>query len=178
MSNNTTIARPYAKAAFAEALQHKTVASWLVLLQTAALIVRDIHMAEFLQNPRVSNDDRLKILFELCAMYLDEAGKNFLKLLAAHQRLEVLPEIAHLFAVYRIEQEKTAQVSVISAVPLSVLEQQQLTQALKVRLQREIMLECVVDSSLLGGVIIKTGDWVMDGSVRGKLVRLNTALVN
>jgi F-type H+-transporting ATPase subunit delta len=178
MSNNITVARPYAKAAFARALQTHTLNKWLKLLQVAAAVVHDARVAVFLQNPRFSQDEHLQCLLNACGDLLLEEGRNFFALLALRRRLNRLPEIVELFHAYCIEHEKTAQVQIISASPLSEAEKQRLIQALKGRLKREITLECQIDDTLLGGLIIKTGDWVMDDSIRSKLMRLSTALVN
>src|SRR5579872_3263152 len=162
MSIKTTIARPYAKAAFAVAVKHETIANWSDLLQRAAAIVSDPSVLIFLQNPRVPHEDQLACVVNLCAPYIDgrEREQNFFKLLSIKHRLDCLAEIAELFEFYRIEQEKAARVEVICAIPLSAVEQKDLIQALTVRLQRDVSLDCQVDSSLLGGLIIKTGDWV------------------
>jgi F-type H+-transporting ATPase subunit delta len=176
--NKTTIARPYAKAAFAIALQSKALTAWTLLLQIAAMTVQDNKLQGLLHNPKVTPEQRLSLLCDICADYLHADGRNLFALLAIRNRLDILPEINELFIAYRIEHEKTARVEVTSATPLSTTEQQQLTQALQIRLQRAVTLECQVDDSLLGGAIIKTGDWVFDDSVRSKLTRLTTALVN
>jgi F-type H+-transporting ATPase subunit delta len=176
--NKTTIARPYAKAAFAIALQDATLTAWARLLQTAAAAIQDQRVIILLRDPRTSPEQRLNLLCDICAVALHEAGRNFFKLLALKHRLDILPEIAELFETYRIEHEKTARVEVISAAPLNTTEQQQLTQALHLRLQRAVTLDCRVDDTLLGGTIIKAGDWVIDDSIRSKLTRLNTVLTN
>jgi F-type H+-transporting ATPase subunit delta len=178
MSIKTTLARPYARAAFSEAVQHKDIPAWSKLLQATAVIVRDPQVMMLLQNPRISPEDRLAWLLDICAAYLHPAGRNFLQLLAIKHRLDLLPEIAELFETYRIEQEKTVRVHVTSATPLNNVEQQQLMQALKMRLRREVTLECAVDSALLGGVVLKAGDWVLDDSIRSKLTRLSATLIN
>lgn len=178
MSIRTTLARPYAKAAFAEAVQTDTVQAWSQLLQTAALVLRDPDMLALIDNPRVTVDECLSILLDICGVLVHEPGKNFLTLLANNYRLDILPEIAELFASYQVEQEKTVRVLVTSTAALTDAEQQALSRALKKRLQREVILECRLDSALLGGLIIQAGDLVIDGSIRGKLARLNTQLMN
>lgn len=178
MSIKTTIARPYAKAVFATAVQHNTVAAWSDLLQNVAAIVRYPAVTALLENPRISVTERLKWLLDICAPFLHEGGQNLFKLLATRHRLILLPEIAELFAMYRTEQEKTIKVRVISVAQLDNALQQHLTKALQARLQRDVVLEFQLDSSLLGGLIIQAGDLVIDGSIRGKLTRLGTALMN
>lgn len=175
MSINITIARPYAKAVFNAALENESLAQWAAFLQRAAAFVRDAQVVLLLKNPRLTTEQRFNFVAGCVAIDFDE-GRNFLKTLAVKNRLLVLPEIAVLFETYRIEQEKKANIQVTSAFPLSTLEQQQLTQVLKNRLQREILLVCDIDKSLIGGMVIRSGNLVIDGSVRGKLTRLAAQL--
>lgn len=178
MSINTTIARPYAKAAFAIAKQEKAIDKWDNFLQTAAQVVGDKQAQIFLQDPRFNIEERCAWLIEVCASVITEEGKNFLKLLASKQRLMLLPDISVLFKKYRIEQEKIINVEIISAAPLNSAQQKNLEQALKIRLQRDVILETKIDSSLIGGLIVKAEDLVIDDSLRGKLSRLREALID
>jgi len=178
MSTTITIARPYAKAAFAIAKQEKAIDKWDSFLQMGSQIVNDKRVQMFLQDPRFNIEERCAWLMDACASTITEEGKNFLKLLASKQRLMLLPEVAVLFEQYRIEQEKIVNVEVISAAPLNSTQQKALEQALKIRLQRDVVLETQVDSNLIGGLIIKAEDLVIDGSLRGKLSRLHEALID
>lgn len=179
MSNIATIARPYAKAAFANAMQEHTVSLWSNFLNAIQVIVTDPQMTAFLKNPCRTAQQRVECLSEICNQYMQDvqpAADSFLKLLAEYDRLLLLPKIAELFEIYRIEEAKMANVEIISGLPLSDTEQQRLATALKARLKREITFEYKTDASLIGGVVIKANDLVIDGSVRGKLARLNMLL--
>lgn len=179
MSELTTIARPYAKAAFENAQKRKKLTEWDKTLQLFAAIVTDKRANAFLSNPTVNTEDKVSLLIGFVPE-LDDNTKsevtNFLLLLAEYGRVVVLPEIAQLYAVYRDEYEKSVEVKVISARPLDSTQEQSLVQALSKRLNREVNLNIQVDDSLLGGAIIQAGDLVIDGSVRGKLEKLAAQL--
>ncbi len=176
MSINSTTARPYAKAAFELAIQHNSMAAWSELLTTAAWVVSQAKIQRFLQDPRYSWEMQYSQLVAICESVMNEEGRNLFKLLAENERLFVLPEIAELFTAYRIEHEKIVHVQVTSAFPLNNSEQQHLSQVLKIRLQRDVTLDCEIDKSLIGGAVIRAGDLVIDSSVRSQLTRLKTAL--
>jgi len=178
MSNYTTIARPYAKAIFEIALQQKAISAWANLLQFASAVVNDARVQALLDNPQSSAKQRYDFLVKTCAKVMMKEGENLLKLLAEKNRLTVIPEINALFEAYRAEQEKQVKAEVVSAFPLSQEEQQKIIKTLTQRLQREVILECKTDSALIGGMVIRAGDLVMDGSVRGKLERLKSELMN
>ncbi len=178
MSSKITIARPYARAAFVVAVKDKAVPVWSQLLNTARLVVEDKRVQTLLKNPRLTAEQKYTWLADICAGAMFTGGQNFFKLLANRHRLDILVEIADLFEIYRIEQEKTLSVQVTAAFPMTVTEQQQLAKALQSLLQRSVVLECNVDQSLLGGIVIRANDLVIDGSVRSKLERLATTLLN
>lgn len=177
MSKQTTIARPYAKAVFEIAAQEKTIAAWAELLQLAAFVIKQPIVQALLDDPRITAQQCCLFLMNVCKAKLTEQSENFFKLLTNHDRFAVIPAIAELFEKYRAEQERIATVNVKSVLPLSKEEQERLSQNLKKRLQREVILECHIDSSLIGGLLIQADDLVIDGSIRGKLTRLQTELL-
>lgn len=178
MSIKTTIARPYAKAAFATAVEHGTVRAWTDLLNTAAWVTTRPNVEQYLHDPRFSSQQQYEWFVDVCAPVLNEEGRHFFRLLAHNKRLVLIPEIASLFEAYRIEQEKTMSVQVFSPYPLNEGEQRRLADALKKKLHCEVMLNCQEDKSILGGMIIQAGDLVIDSSVRGKLMRLEALLTS
>ena len=107
---------------------------------------------------------------------LNESGQNFIKVLAENARLSALPNIVTLFAYYKAEHEKSVEADVTSAMPLTAEQEANIVIALEKRLARKVKLNCYVDNSLIRGLIIQTGDLVIDGSVRGKLNKLAEAL--
>lgn len=169
---NSSIARPYALAAFEFAQEKNEVAAWETLLSSAATLVADPTMQQVLSSPKVTAEQLDKLFCDILSKQLSPASQNFIHLLAQNKRLALIPAIAELFKTYREAWEKSVSVEVISAVPLDEAYQAKLVTALTSRLQRKIQLECEVDPSVLGGVIVRAGDTVIDGSVRGKLTRL------
>ena len=172
----TTIARPYAIAAFEYALDKNDLSGWGSLLEIAANIVHDDAMSQLLQNPDVRQEELIDIFYDVLGKNLTPEKKNFLHLLAEYRRLEALPDIAELFKTYQAQYEKTITVELISATALDKSSQQKIIDALTNRLKRKVSLQCKIDETLLGGAMVRAGDMVIDGSVRGKLNRLLESL--
>lgn len=168
----TTIARPYATAAFEYASAEKSISSWEALLDSAALVTADVRVQQLLSDPAITSVQLASLYSDVLEQMLDTEKTAFIRLLAENHRLAVLPEIAALFKSYRQAQEKIVTVEVTSAIPLGEAYQRKLSAALERRLQRQVSLQCQVDASLSGGAIIRAGDMVIDGSVRGKLNRM------
>ena len=174
----TSIARPYAKAAFDYAVEEKDLESWSALLNQATLIVKDKAMQVLLKDPRFDKMAAYDCLLAACKGWMFSSGEHFLKLIALHKRLLVLPEIEQLFKHYMAERANQITVQAVSAIPLTETEGLALTAVLEKRLQREVKLDYAVDDNLLGGLVVRVGDLVIDSSVRGKLERLRATLVN
>lgn len=168
----STIARPYAAAAFAEALAENKVSDWGMLLNAAALMTENLAVRTLLGRPGIAPSRLSHFYCEVLAPMLSPESTRFLELLATYRRLPALPEIARLYQARREIFEKKISVRVISAIPLEETYQKKLSDTLTRRLERQILLECEVDASLMGGAIVKIGDKVLDGSVRGKLQRM------
>lgn len=178
MSDSTTIARPYAKAIFECALAEKKLAEWSVYLTMLAQAVLTPEAVLFIENPASTVEQHVELLHALvkAGSNKNEAINNLISLLAANKRLMLLPEICALYEALRAEQEKTLDVEVSSFSELSKAQQEKLVESLSKRLQRKVSLKIKIDPSLLGGAVIRAGDLVIDGSVRGKLNKLSTAL--
>ncbi len=172
MAELITLARPYAKAAFEVALQNNALDSWSGMLSLSAAITADETIGELLNSPSLSSEQIADAFVGVCGDELDEKGNNFVHLLAENKRLVLLPEISTLFENLKANQEKSVDVEITTAFEISSEVSSKLAQALKDRLQREIKLATSVDQSLIGGAIIRAGDNVIDGSVRGKLSKL------
>ena len=172
MADKTTIARPYAKAAFQEAQQDKRLGPWSAALTTAAAVVKDPRVHDLLGNPAVTNADLAKMVMDLAGSDLDEHGRNFVQTLAENRRLGYLPEISTLFDELKDEAEGVIDVTVTSAAPLQDSQRDALSSALQRRLKRQIRLHCHTDPALIGGAILQAGDLVIDGSVRSRLDRI------
>ena len=180
MAETTTIARPYARAAFEEAEASGELKRWSELLQAAAVVAADPSMRALLATPQLSYQQKAELLLDICSAVctdgIPEAGRHFITLLAENRRLAVLPYIVVLFEKRRAEVEQTVQAELVSAFPISDAQRDEIAEGLKARLKRTIMLDCKVDQSLIGGAIIRAGDLVIDGSVRGQLQKLATVL--
>lgn len=176
MAEITTLARPYAKAAYEFALENKALDTWSSMLGFVASLVQDPYMQKVLQNPVLSDQQKAETLTSIDPNKIDVSAKNFICQLAKHDRLALLPEIFILFEVLKAEQEKRVTVKVLSAFPLSAAENEKLTASLKKRLGRDVQINSEVDKSLIGGLIIRAGDLVIDGSVTGKLAKLSERL--
>jgi F-type H+-transporting ATPase subunit delta len=178
VADRATIARPYARAAFAHAQATKDLASWSNLLGAAATAAQDSRVARLIGNPHVTGDELVDLLGGLSKQAAGEGGKNFLRALAANRRLALLPEIAAQFERLRADVEGIVDVEVIAAREVAAPQQKKLEAALAKRLGRDVRLHTRLDDSLIGGAIVRAGDLVIDGSLKGRLERLETALKN
>ncbi len=176
MAELNTVARPYTKAAFEYALDKGSLDQWATMLSTAAQVVQDSVMAQVLNNPALTYEQKADVLISVCEQQLDQSGKNFIVLLAEKARLPLLPEIALQFEQLKAAQEKSVDVNLTTAYALDDQQQQKLAQALSTKLGREVKLTSQVDKSILGGVVIRSNDLVIDGSVRARLAKLAEAM--
>jgi len=178
MAEKSTIARPYAQAAFDIAHEKGELKKWSEMLQLITAVTTDALMQDMISNPSVEREKVIDIIFSVCADKLNDSGKNFIKVLADNGRLNVISEIAERYELHRAEAEKTVEAEVTSAFPLSDSQVQQITEALKKRLGREVNLSTRIDNSIVGGAVIRAGDMVIDGSVSGQLEKLATTLMH
>jgi F-type H+-transporting ATPase subunit delta len=172
MADRLTVARPYARAAFAEAQAQRRLDAWSQTLRIAAEVVRDPRVAALLDNPRVTPEQLARLVTGIAAGGLGETGANFLGTLAANHRLGLLPEIAALFDNLKDEALGVADVTVTSAAALDEARRRKLAAALEQRLQRSVRLHCNTDPALIGGAVLRAGDLVIDGSLRARLERI------
>ncbi|GJJ80103.1 ATP synthase subunit delta [Pasteurella canis] len=175
MSELTTIARPYAKAAFDFAVEQSAVEKWAEMLKFSSELIKDETMQTFLSSSFSSNK-LADTVISICGDQLDQYGQNLIRLMAENKRLIVLPAVYQEFQHYVEEHQKIVEVQVISAQPLNVAQSEKIVAAMEKRLARKVKLNCSLDSSLIAGVIIRTDDFVIDGSSRGQLARLANEL--
>ena len=180
MSQALTLARPYARAAFGIARDEGKFAAWSNALGFAAQVVADPRVAGLLQNPQLTQAEAVALLSPPVSepRVAAESFARFLALLAENRRLAQLPEIAGLYEELRADAERVVKARVTSAAALPAGELDTIKAALKKRFGREVEVETAVDESLIGGAVIDAGDVVIDGSLKGKLSRLQTALAN
>jgi len=176
MSEANTIARPYAQAAFDEAQKLGDLKGWSGMLTGLAGLMSNPEVQSVVGNPRLSKCQIEPLILELCGKQMNKQQTNFVRVLVDSNRLCVSAEIAEMFEALRAEAEKFVDVTVVSAFELSDAQQQKISAALKARMEREIKLSCKIDKALLGGVVIRAGDKVIDGSAHTRLGELANAL--
>ena len=172
MAEPLTIARPYAKAAFSYAVDSGSVDGWATLLNRLGALCSLSEMAALISHPKLSVEQRADVAVGVLGETPDEAMVNFVRLVARNGRMEVLPEIAVIFGQLRAQREATVQVEVEAAFPVDDTAVEQLKAALSRKLHRTVELQTTIRPELIGGLIIRAGDMVIDGSVRGKLAKL------
>ena len=175
MAELNTVARPYTKAVFEFARDAGTVENWSAALQEAAQVAGDSVMQSILGNPALTSEQKADAVITVLAD-LDESGQNFIRLLAENHRLALIPEISVQFEQLKANQESNVEIDVTTAYALNEQQQQKLTQALSAKLGREVSLTSTIDKSILGGVVIRTQDLVIDGSVRARIAKLAEVL--
>jgi len=176
MAERATVARPYARAAFAHARETGRVAQWSGWLATARSVVASDEFQKLERSPGISTADLTALVAGICGDALDDHGRALLALLAENGRLDFLPEIAAQFEALKSEAENVAEVEIVSATALDDRQRERLAGALRTRLRRDVRLHCTVDPALVGGAVVRSGDLLIDGSLKGKLERLETEL--
>jgi len=176
MAELITLARPYARAVFDAAKEQDAVDSWDQALALVGLIAANDAVKNILANPGLSEQRKAELFFDTAEEQFPKALRNFLLILAEGKRLALLPEISTMYAFYRAELERTVSIKVSTAYEMTSEEQQHLAQVLSKKLERKVALETAVDRSLIGGVVVNSGDMVIDASVRGKLAKMAKAL--
>jgi F-type H+-transporting ATPase subunit delta len=172
MAEKLTIARPYAKAVFADARDKKRLSQWSQALKIAAQISSDERVENLFGNPHVSASDLAQFFNDIGGDAFDADARNLIQLLAAGHRLELLPFIEQLFERMRADYERVLDVTLSSAVELSKEQTERFTAALSKRFARDVRLHTKIDSSLLGGAVVQADDLMIDGSVQGGLAQL------
>ena len=176
MAERATVARPYAKAAFAFAREQGRLDPWSRWLGTARATVQSAEFQAFERSPGVGTRQLAGLITGVCGDALDDNAHAFVALLAENGRLDYLPEIAERFEELKAEDQNVADVEVTSAVELDGGQRERLAGALRTRLRRDVRLHCTVDPALIGGAVVRSGDMLIDGSLASRLERLGTEL--
>jgi len=176
MAQTTTIARPYARAVFELARETRDYDGWQRQLELLAAIAGDSGLRAVLVNPKLSGADLAKLVIEVAGSALGAPGRNLVTVLALRKRLAALPELLAQFVALRREAEKVVEVELVTAVAADAATQQRFGAALEKKLGRKVELKNRTDAALIGGALVKAGDLVIDGSVRGRLERLAAEL--
>ena len=176
MAELSTIARPYAKAAFEYAREHSSLTEWSEQLAIVAAVAGDESMEAVLGNPGMTAVQQAQTLNDVCGEAIGLQVRNFIVILSSNKRISLLPEICTLFEQHKANQEKSVDVEVVSAFEVAEETKNKLAEALGKKLEREVRVSSSIDEDLLGGVLIRAGDLVIDGSVRGRLNKLSEAI--
>lgn len=172
MTEIATLARPYAEAAFKCAKQAGNAGEWSDSLQFLASVMQSADLLVVVDNPRVGKARISELLLDICQEHAIDAAKNLLKLLVENDKLKLLPTIASLFEQLKANDEGYVNVELVSAYALNKSEQGKYVTMLEKLLNKKVNANVSVDKSLIGGIIAKAGDKVIDGSIRGQLHQL------
>ncbi len=178
MAELATLARPYARAVFNYAVAADDLQTWSNMLAELAAVSQQPKMQQLCGSPDLTNEQQAQAFSDVCSDDLTDKGRNFVSLLAINGRLQLLPFVAQLYEGFKAQREKTVNIEITSAFPLEESSEQKLTASLQKKLDRNVSVATTVDKALLGGVIIRTGDMVIDASVRGKLAKLGEAIAS
>ncbi len=176
MAELSTLARPYARAAFEYARDNDQIAQWAEQLEVVSAVAADSTLVAVFNDPSLTYEQQAKTLCDVCGDALGDPVRNFIAVLASNKRLALLPEVYLLFTEHKANLEQTVEVEVVSAFDMPDATRDSLAAALGRKLQRQVNVCTSTDSDLLGGVLIRAGDLVIDGSVRGRLDKLAATL--
>jgi len=172
----STLARPYAKAVFEYAVARGDLQSWFSMLGLMAEVTSQPAVGELLDSPVFTTQQQTDKLIEILGDEISPQGVNLIRVLSGNRRLSLLPEIYRQYSVLKANREKSLDVEMITASEIDSELQIKLAGALSTRLEREINLKVSVDKALIGGAMIRAGDTIIDGSLRGRLGKLAEAL--
>ena len=176
MAELSTLARPYAKAAFEYAADAGDLQGWSTSLATAGAVAQQPAVVKLLSSPSATAAQQASAVIEICGDELNATGQNFIAILSENRRLQLLPQISYQFDIMKANREKAVDVDVVAAHEIDAGQQQQLSDALSAKLERKVNMQVSLDKSLLGGAVIRAGDTVIDGSIRGRLTKLAESL--
>jgi F-type H+-transporting ATPase subunit delta len=185
VANQLTVARPYAKALFDQAVTDDRLEQWSMVLQGLALITADSKMATMYGDPKVTDEVIKELVYDVlrdsaqdAVAGLSDKLKNFLSLLLEEKRLLIAKDINLLYHRLVSAYKKIIEIEIISAMPLDKAQQAAFYKSLEKRFASKVSLEFQQDKSLIGGAVIRSGNWVLDGSIRGKIARLDEILMS
>lgn len=177
MSELATLARPYASAIFKRAKETSSSAKWSETLVFLSSVMASEELTNVLKNPKVNKSKFAEFLHNICQDHVDKEGINLLKLLIKNDRLALMSNIAKEFESLKADDEGYIEVDVVSAFPFTKEGEQKFTTTLEKKFTKKIHMNVTVDKSLIGGVLVRAGDQVIDGSIRGQLQQLQKALM-
>ena len=176
MSAPSNIARPYAQALFELAREQDDLSGWDDQLLLLAAVANDPALAGLTNDPRISASQLSELIIDVCGDGLSAGGKNLVKLLVRNDRISAMGGIAEAYSARKADAEKVIEAEMITATPIDEHQKKQFSDALQGKLGRSVNLDFEVDEELIGGAVIRAGDWVVDGSVKAQLEQLVGAL--
>lgn len=176
MTDFTTAARPYANAVYDIASQTNTLDSWSDALANLAAVVSDAQMSGLLADPDMGKQQKGELVSQVLGDKLNEQQQNLVKLMAENGRLSIMPDVRDQFEVARAKAENKVDAEVISAFELTAQQTDELVNTLKNKLGCDVTLTTTVDESLIGGIVIKAGDTIIDASMKSQLDSLALSL--
>lgn len=176
MSEQMTIARPYAEAAFSLAREENALPRWAEMLGLLSNVTSDPSVRVALDNPKLDNAAKGSLLLSLCGDDLSAEGKSFIRVLVESDRVGVLPDIRELFDTLKDGADGVARAQIVSAFPMDDSQLRTLKATLENRFGKKIEATVSVDPQLIGGVRVTVGDTVIDASIRGELQAMSNQL--
>lgn len=177
MEETGELIRPYAVAAFKHAQEEGNLEQWSEMLAALQTIVRDPTAAGLISNPRVDDEELAKLIVDVGGDRFTSSLVNLVRLLVENNKLSLVPELVTAFNEQRSRHEGRSDVRVISAFELTAEQEQRIAEAMGKRLGTEVTLSVSVDRNLIGGVVVRAGDLVIDASLRGRLDQLSQSLI-
>ncbi len=178
MADFTTAARPYAKAVFEMAQDAKAFDGWSGKLAFWSALVQSPDMADRLAMPGLTHQDRATMIEKVSGDEMDDHGRNFIRLLSENNRLSLIPDIQGIYEILRSDAEGEIEATVTSAFELTDAQRDKIIAALSKRLDRKVRIVNEIDKDLIGGAIIRAGDLVIDGSLKGRVENLERVVAN
>ncbi len=176
MTDSSSIARPYAQAVFDLAKESGRFEHWSQCLDLLSEIVNHPDFGPLVGDPRITRQQVLDVVLEITGDRLEDEDRNFVRILSHYRRLSALPLIARQYESLRAEHEGIVEAQLEVAYDLDEQQQANLTDALQQRLGRKVRLSSRVNEELIGGAVVRAGDWVIDGSIRARLNKLSSSL--
>jgi F-type H+-transporting ATPase subunit delta len=172
MAEISTIARPYAVAAYQLAKETKSLDKWSQMLAFVSAVASDARMQDLINNPKMVSADLLDAFLKVSGDKLNEQGQNMIKILIEYGRLAVLPAIADAYEALKAQDEGVLEAEIIAASQPSQAEISGLVKKLEAKFGKKIEASVTVQPEIIGGVKIIVGDTVIDASVQGQLQNL------
>lgn len=177
MAEASTLARPYAQAVFNLASESDNLKTWSEIMTLLKEVANNQSVDDLISNPEIERDQIISLFVDICKDGLDEKAVNFLKVMAENGRLDLISQIADSYEVMRAEQEGSIEAQVISAFAVNATQKKNIAAALKKKFGREVTIKTETDKSIIGGIIVRAGDIVIDGSVKTQLEKITHSLL-